>query len=97
MFSLRHMTTSRYRKISVVTYDGDFGACDRTRTDDLRITNALLYQLSHTSISENRAFLRPVLFVVYHGYTCLKIASLRTTDDLRITNDEFLILFNFSW
>ncbi len=27
-----------------------FGAGDRTRTDDLRITNALLYQLSHTSI-----------------------------------------------
>ena len=28
-------------------------AGDRTRTDDLRITNALLYQLSHTSISAN--------------------------------------------
>ena len=27
----------------------DFGACGRTRTGDLRITNALLYQLSHTS------------------------------------------------
>ena len=27
-----------------------FGAGNRTRTDDLRITNALLYQLSHTSI-----------------------------------------------
>ena len=26
-----------------------FGAGSRTRTDDLRITNALLYQLSHTS------------------------------------------------
>ena len=26
-----------------------FGADSRTRTDDLRITNALLYQLSHTS------------------------------------------------
>ena len=26
-----------------------FGACGRTRTGDLRITNALLYQLSHTS------------------------------------------------
>jgi hypothetical protein len=25
------------------------GACGRTRTGDLRITNALLYQLSHTS------------------------------------------------
>ena len=25
------------------------GAGSRTRTDDLRITNALLYQLSHTS------------------------------------------------
>ena len=25
------------------------GAGNRTRTDDLRITNALLYQLSHTS------------------------------------------------
>ncbi len=25
------------------------GASSRTRTDDLRITNALLYQLSHTS------------------------------------------------
>ncbi len=31
-----------------------FGAGDRTRTDDLRITNALLYQLSHTS--KSRAF-----------------------------------------
>lgn len=27
----------------------NFGASSRTRTDDLRITNALLYQLSHTS------------------------------------------------
>ena len=27
-----------------------FGADSRTRTDDLRITNALLYQLSHSSI-----------------------------------------------
>lgn len=27
----------------------DFGACGRTRTGDLRITNALLYQLSHAS------------------------------------------------
>jgi hypothetical protein len=27
-----------------------FGAGSRTRTDDLRITNALLYQLSYTSI-----------------------------------------------
>ncbi len=27
------------------------GACGRTRTGDLRITNALLYQLSHTSRS----------------------------------------------
>ena len=27
----------------------DSGACGRTRTGDLRITNALLYQLSHTS------------------------------------------------
>ena len=26
------------------------GACDGTRTCDLRITNALLYQLSYTSI-----------------------------------------------
>ena len=26
------------------------GATGRTRTDDLRITNALLYQLSHSSI-----------------------------------------------
>ncbi len=31
----------RYRK--------GFGACGRTRTGDLRITNALLYQLSHAS------------------------------------------------
>lgn len=29
-----------------------YGAGNRTRTDDLRITNALLYQLSHTSIRE---------------------------------------------
>ena len=28
---------------------GFLGACGRTRTGDLRITNALLYQLSHTS------------------------------------------------
>ena len=28
----------------------DSGACGRTRTGDLRITNALLYQLSHTSM-----------------------------------------------
>ena len=28
-----------------------FGATGRTRTDGLRITNALLYQLSHSSIN----------------------------------------------
>ncbi len=40
------------KKSSETTYFRGFciGASSRTRTDDLRITNALLYQLSHTSI-----------------------------------------------
>ena len=35
---------------NVVFTGFSFGAGSRTRTGDLRITNALLYQLSHTSI-----------------------------------------------
>ena len=34
----------------VVSTEFSYGAGSRTRTGDLRITNALLYQLSHTSI-----------------------------------------------
>ena len=54
---------SAKRKPSFVVKDkrGFHGATGRTRTDDLRITNALLYQLSHSSIlgSEFADFLRP--------------------------------------
>ena len=39
-----------------------FGADSRTRTDDLRITNALLYQLSHSSELLN--------FCVFAAMTC---------------------------
>ena len=35
---------------NVVFTGFSYGAGSRTRTGDLRITNALLYQLSHTSI-----------------------------------------------
>ena len=34
----------------IFSFPAVFGADSRTRTDDLRITNALLYQLSHISI-----------------------------------------------
>ena len=43
---LRKRKNLRKRRV----YAG-FGADSRTRTDDLRITNALLYQLSHISIT----------------------------------------------
>ena len=39
-----------------------YGAGEETRTPDLRITNALLYQLSYTSACE-RAGLPPSFFV----------------------------------
>ncbi len=32
----------------------EYGAGDRSRTYDLRITNALLYQLSYTGLTANR-------------------------------------------
>ena len=38
------------KKIRTRSRTDFFGACDGTRTCDLRITNALLYQLSYTSI-----------------------------------------------
>ena len=40
----------KYKK-PVISFEitGFRGACGRTRTGDLRITNALLYQLSHAS------------------------------------------------
>ena len=39
-----------HQRIFIVSTKGlTFGASGRTRTDDLRITNALLYQLSHGS------------------------------------------------
>lgn len=43
--------TKRFLSIKIPSANDrrDFGACGRTRTGDLRITNALLYQLSHTS------------------------------------------------
>ena len=45
-FKIHFLKRKSLRKRRV--YAG-FGADSRTRTDDLRITNALLYQLSHTS------------------------------------------------
>ena len=49
------------------TLDGEFlGAGNRTRTDDLLITNQLLYQLSHTSlqpkviIAEKKPFVKRI-------------------------------------
>ena len=37
----------------------DYGASGRTRTDDLRITNALLYQLSYGSMYAGEGIIRP--------------------------------------
>ena len=45
-----------HAKTPLTRVKGVSGAGNRTRTDDLRITNALLYQLSHTSILN---FVRP--------------------------------------
>ena len=54
----------------------EFGAGSRTRTDDLRITNALLYQLSYTSKSS--IFLRPVSprrGAVYNNYESVALPA----------------------
>ena len=55
---LRSQNTSCRKNVSFSTdkakvppkFRKDSGACGRTRTGDLRITNALLYQLSHASM-----------------------------------------------
>jgi hypothetical protein len=40
-----------HRKAQSVALQGKDGAGEKSRTPDLRITNALLYQLSYTGVS----------------------------------------------
>lgn len=47
-----------------------------TRTHDLLITNQLLYQLSYTSICENRLSPSKFCLLVYHVFARLKIPDL---------------------
>jgi hypothetical protein len=49
LYELFYLTNAREKTPALSKKSGGFGACGRTRTGDLRITNALLYQLSHTS------------------------------------------------
>ena len=65
-----------------------------TRTPDLLITNQLLYQLSYTSICENRLSPSKFCLLVYHDFALLKILSLTTTGDLLITNQ---LLYQLSY
>ena len=53
-FKIHFLKRKSLRKRRV--YAG-FGADSRTRTDDLRITNALLYQLSHSSRKINSSYI----------------------------------------
>ncbi len=55
-----------------------FGATDPIRTDDLRITNALLYLLSHSSVFS--------FMIGFCSAVVLEKLSLITSKDLRITN-----------
>ena len=48
---LNQMLKSKIKKPLLHKTKEVYGANGRTRTDDLRITNALLYQLSHISTS----------------------------------------------
>ena len=56
-------STPKSNKNPVISEEitGFCGACGRTRTGDLRITNALLYQLSHASKLHNRMTIMVIL------------------------------------
>ena len=54
-----------------------YGATSRTRTDGLRITNALLYQLSHSSMYPNIIMDVQYFFKCFFNFILQKGASLR--------------------